>query len=168
MCKYKSKVKVILFKVATRWAPSPLEIEMSMRLVLQKAFHHGRILLRGFRPHQEFVDVAKSTILPQGIKFHNGLVGKAPIAAKTEGIQYHVNNVRKLFVDNILNKVTNSLASDLRKRASKQLIFGNSAPFLALVGVSLASGTGIITKEDELDGICWEIRVRIHFKYSNG
>ncbi|KAL1116502.1 hypothetical protein AAG570_004974 [Ranatra chinensis] len=40
----------------------------------------------------------------------------------------------------------------------RQLLFGNSAPFFTLVGVSLASGTGIITKEDELDGICWEIR----------
>ena len=35
---------------------------------------------------------------------------------------------------------------------------GNSAPFLALVGVSLASGSGIITKEDEIESVCYEIR----------
>lgn len=35
---------------------------------------------------------------------------------------------------------------------------GNSAPFLALVGVSLASGSGIITKEDEIEQLCYEMR----------
>lgn len=38
-------------------------------------------------------------------------------------------------------------------------MFGDSGPFFALVGVSLASGTGILTKEEELEGVCWEIRV---------
>lgn len=67
---------------------------------------------------------------------------------------------RRLFVDNILNRVTNTLAADLRRRAASRLLFrGDSAPFFALVGISLASGTGILTKEDELEGVCWEIRV---------
>ena len=35
---------------------------------------------------------------------------------------------------------------------------GNSAPFFALLGVSLASGSGIISKEQEVEQICWEIR----------
>merc|ERR1712223_1182085 len=35
---------------------------------------------------------------------------------------------------------------------------GNSAPFLALVGVSLASGNGILTKEDEIECVCKEVR----------
>lgn len=36
-------------------------------------------------------------------------------------------------------------------------MYGDSAPFLSLIGVSLATG-GILTKEDELEGVCWEIR----------
>lgn len=36
--------------------------------------------------------------------------------------------------------------------------FGDSLPFFSLVGCSLASGAGVLTKEDELEGICWEIR----------
>lgn len=40
------------------------------------------------------------------------------------------------------------------------MLFGDSGPFFALVGVSLASGTGILTKDDELEGICLEIRVK--------
>ena len=39
--------------------------------------------------------------------------------------------------------------------------FGDSLPFLSLVSISLASGNGLITKEDELESICWEIRVRL-------
>lgn len=66
---------------------------------------------------------------------------------------------RRIFVDNILKRVTNSLAADLRRRTASRLVFGDSAPFFALVGVSLASGTGILTKDDELEGVCWEIRV---------
>ena len=50
-------------------------------------------------------------------------------------------------------------AGDLRRKAFDQLLCeGNSAPFLALLGVSLASGSGIITKELEVEQICWEIR----------
>ena len=79
-------------------------------------------------------------------------------------------HARRIFVDNILKRVTNSLAADLRRKAASRLVFGgDSAPFFALVGVSLASGTGILTKEDELEGVCWEIRVssslflRLHY-----
>ena len=70
-------------------------------------------------------------------------------------------HARRIFVDNILKRVTNSLAADLRRRAASRLVFGDSAPFFALVGVSLALGTGILTKDDELEGVCWEIRVSL-------
>ena len=68
---------------------------------------------------------------------------------------------RKLFVDNVLRRVTSALSGELRKKASERLLYDNDArPFFALVGVSLASGTGMLTKENEFEGICWEIRVR--------
>jgi hypothetical protein len=74
-------------------------------------------------------------------------------------LRYLGAHARRIFVDNILKRVTNSLAADLRRRTASRLVFGDSAPFFALVGVSLASGTGILTKDDELEGVCWEIRV---------
>jgi len=68
-------------------------------------------------------------------------------------------SARRLLIDNVLKRVTNSQAAILRRRAVHQLTSqGNSAPFLALVGVSLASGSGIITKEDEIESVCYEIR----------
>lgn len=66
---------------------------------------------------------------------------------------------RKLLINNVLERVTPTLNSDLKKKAAKRLFYGDSAPFFALVGVSLASGSGLLTKDDELEGICWEIRV---------
>ena len=87
----------------------------------------------------------------------------------------YFGSARRLLIDNVLKRVTNSQvrlgqddhhlsslglqAAVLRRRAVHQLTSqGNSAPFLALVGVSLASGSGIITKEDEIESICYEIR----------
>uniref|UniRef100_W8BGA2 non-specific serine/threonine protein kinase n=1 Tax=Ceratitis capitata TaxID=7213 RepID=W8BGA2_CERCA len=67
-------------------------------------------------------------------------------------------HARKVFIDNILNRVTTNYSQDLRTQATKKLFYGDSAPFFALVGVSLASGAGVLTKEDELEGVCWEIR----------
>ena len=79
------------------------------------------------------------------------------------------NISRKLFVNSILNRVTNSLSNELKTKASHQLLYGNNArPFFALVGVSLASGGGILTKEQEFEGICYEIRVsfiKFHLLY---
>ena len=64
----------------------------------------------------------------------------------------------QLFVNNVLRRVSNSQTQELRRRTVRQLFGGNSAPFFALVGVSLASGTGIITKEDEIECVCKEVR----------
>ena len=67
-------------------------------------------------------------------------------------------SAHNFFVNAILKRVTNTQAAVLRRKAAQQLSNGNASPFLALVGVSLASGTGIITKQDELDCICREIQ----------
>jgi len=67
-------------------------------------------------------------------------------------------NARRLFVGSLLRRVTNTQAANLRRRAATQLSSGNPAPFFALVGISLASSSGVITKQDELDCVCAEIR----------
>ena len=72
---------------------------------------------------------------------------------------FNFSSVRRSVLDGVLGRVATSQAADLRRKAFDQLLSeGNSAPFLALLGVSLASGSGIITKEDEVDQICWEIK----------
>lgn len=138
-------------------------LEMSLRIFLTRFVQHGRILIRVFRPHQEAVGLGRINILPLGSKFETAQSIASPSHQGVLGLPSHFSSARKLFVDAILKRVTNSLASELRKKTTKQLLSGHSTPFFALVGVSLASGTGIITKEDELDGVCWEIRVCTNF-----
>lgn len=47
-----------------------------------------------------------------------------------------------------------------------RIFYNNRMPFFAFVGVNMASGAvAIITKDDELEGVCWEIRdtvVKMH------
>lgn len=67
-------------------------------------------------------------------------------------------SAHRFLVNSVLKRVTNTQAAILRRRTAQQLFTGHSGPFLALVGVSLASGTGLITKEDEVECVCSEIR----------
>lgn len=82
-----------------------------------------------------------------------------PSSVSGKPFSYIGSQARRLFLDNILRRVTNTLASDLSRRAAQQLFCGNSQPFFALVGVSLASGTGIITQQNAFEAVCSEIRV---------
>lgn len=128
---------------------------MSFQLALRKLLQNGRILFRNFRLNQDS-EFSTFKILPrqQGFAPRADSIPKSPPSA----FQSHFDSIRRLILKNVLNRVTNSLNAELRQRTTRQLLFGNSAPFFALIGVSLASGTGIITKEDELEGVCWEIR----------
>ena len=69
------------------------------------------------------------------------------------------NEVRNLFQTTFLKRAnSNSQAAIWRRKTARQLLSGNATPFLALVGVTLASGPGIVTKQDELEFVCKEIR----------
>lgn len=154
--------------VVSLWAQAASECEMSMRTVVSRLYQNGRFILNVFRPQQNIVDFTRVAIFPKGAQAAETSAGRLSSRPGLPGgngnpinpsIQAHFQSARKLFVDNILKRVTNSLAADLRRRTAKKLLFGDSTPFFALVGVSLASGTGILTKEDEFEGVCWEIRV---------
>ena len=132
---------------------------MSLRAAAHRLVQNGRILLRVLKPHnhKDVVEGRKLTILPQGAQIPSSLESSSAVQSAVRSVGFQA---RRLFVDNVLRRVTNSLSADLRRRATRRLLFGDSAPFFALVGVSLASGTGLLTKDDELEGVCWEIRVR--------
>lgn len=138
---------------------------MSIRTVATRFLQNGRVLLRSLRKnecyysngqHRTYCD--KIHVVPVGKSQGNPPQGSGSITSTSRHLGYLGTQARRIFVDSILKRVTNSLAADLRRKAAKRLVFGDSGPFLALVGVSLASGTGILTKEDELEGVCWEIR----------
>lgn len=128
---------------------------MSIRL-LQGFLRNGRNLLFADRRfHYQFRAVQK-------IAFKKS-VKQESILADIHANQFKDNNKfakfsRRLLVDNVLSRVTSPKSSALRTEATKRFAFGDSLPFFSLVGCSLASGNGFITKEDELESICCEIR----------
>lgn len=161
-----SAAKACFSSGVARWALSTRKPgEMSIRTVAYRLLQNGRALLHSVRNTEGLYANCHPRINHGNI--HVVQVGKSPgyppqgnnnVSATGRHLSYLGTQARRLFVDNILKRVTNSLAADLRRRAASRLVFGDSTPFFALVGVSLASGTGILTKDDELEGVCWEIR----------
>ncbi|XP_025830930.1 serine/threonine-protein kinase PINK1, mitochondrial [Agrilus planipennis] len=148
---------------------------MSVRLFTSRIINNGFMLLRHIckREIHPINITEKVNVVPKAgaSRVHvatdkvNAFSRNSPL--KNVGLQLTAH-ARRIFVDNVLNRVTNSSASELRRRATRRIFFGDSGPFFALVGVSLASGSGILTKEEELEGICWEIREAISkIKWNN-
>ncbi|KAJ8918338.1 hypothetical protein NQ315_008031 [Exocentrus adspersus] len=140
---------------------------MSIRALGTRLFKHGTIFIRHIRKRDlntsiitDKINAVQQATSSQPAKAFNNHVTPRSFGLRTVGIQIGLQ-ARKILIDNVLNRVTNSLAADLRKRAARRILYGDSGPFFALVGVSLASGTGILTKEEELEGVCWEIREAI-------
>ncbi|KAF5297680.1 hypothetical protein FQA39_LY12011 [Lamprigera yunnana] len=146
---------------------------MSIRAVGSRLFKHGQsvvrqICRRDYNYNTTIADTinAVKEVTPAPRSVPNTTVASRNYALRNVGLQFTIH-AKRIFIDNVLSRVTNTLASDLRKRAARRILFGDSGPFLAFVGVSLASGTGILSKEDELEGVCWEIREAISkFKWS--
>ncbi|XP_054730711.1 serine/threonine-protein kinase Pink1, mitochondrial [Anastrepha obliqua] len=158
---------------------------MSVRLLTLRLVKHGRYFLQSYWRRDIHANILEQNrdktrrSLPNSLRPGSGTVtasarplparcalngirnagssGSAKSLPRT-GLLSVGQHARKVFIDNILNRVTTNYSQDLRKQATKKLFYGDSAPFFALVGVSLASGAGVLTKEDELEGVCWEIR----------
>uniref|UniRef100_A0A1B0BGK4 non-specific serine/threonine protein kinase n=1 Tax=Glossina palpalis gambiensis TaxID=67801 RepID=A0A1B0BGK4_9MUSC len=155
---------------------------MSVRLLTTRLIKHGRYLLQSYWKrdiHSNILEqkqtrqrtrlptlaaqvgqkaAAKNAVNIPGVNSGTATGQLAANVNRTTGIFRFGQHARKLFIDNILNRVTTTYSAELRSQATKKLFYGDSAPFFALVGVSLASGAGVLTKEDELEGVCWEIR----------
>ncbi|XP_040161078.1 serine/threonine-protein kinase pink-1, mitochondrial [Anopheles arabiensis] len=134
---------------------------MSFRLLTTRLYKHGRLLVQNYLKR----DIHVSNVW-------TGPTESTKVNKINETLRHDLrindfrnnsflrfgNQARRLFIDNVLNRVTNPYSVDLRLQATKKLLYGDSTPFFALVGVSLASGDGVLTKNDELEAVCWEIR----------
>lgn len=139
---------------------------MSLRLVSNVFYRNGTALLRCRRTNNVGL-LVRTKAVPRNVHTQalNPAVGnRSPLSSSW---QNRWNLARRAFVDNLLNRVTNSLSADLRRRTAQQLMFGNSRPFFQLVGMSLASGNGMLTNDNQLEGVCWEIRVSTWFNTIN-
>lgn len=133
---------------------------MSVRLTVNVFYRNGTALLRFCRTNDKGVLVRTGATAPRSV--HTQALNPIVVnrsSPPSSGWQNRWNLARRAFVDSLLNRVTNSLSADLRRHTARQLMYGNSRPFFALVGMSLASGNGMLTSDNQLEGVCWEIRV---------
>uniref|UniRef100_A0A182R5N7 non-specific serine/threonine protein kinase n=1 Tax=Anopheles funestus TaxID=62324 RepID=A0A182R5N7_ANOFN len=134
---------------------------MSFRLLTTRLYKHGRLLVQNYLKRDIHVsnvwsnptESAKVNKINETLR-HDLRINEF----RNNSFLRFGNQARRLFIDNVLNRVTNPYSIDLRLQATKKLLYGDSTPFFALVGVSLASGDGVLTKNDELEAVCWEIR----------
>ncbi|XP_058821204.1 serine/threonine-protein kinase Pink1, mitochondrial isoform X2 [Topomyia yanbarensis] len=139
---------------------------MSFRLLTTRLYKHGRLFVQCyFKRDINILDNGRLRSISSELKAGSGLqqhewsrFREGPQNLRTNGLLRLGSQARRIFVDNVLNRVTNPYSAELRAQATKRLMFGDSAPFLALVGISLASGDGMLTKDDQLEAVCWEIR----------
>jgi len=84
-------------------------------------------------------------------------------AVAERGVLNQSPTVTTRLIQSFVRKVSQPLWSEARRRATKRLVYGETAPFFALVGVTLVSGSqqGLVTKEDELEALCCDIREAI-------
>lgn len=134
---------------------------MSLQAFAKNLLQNGRFFYRYLRKSyfkEIIVDVPSYTLNPNGLE-KSAERGRSLLGTSLHSVKNVVqNHARKILIDNVLQRVTHTLNADLRRKAARRLFYGDSAPFFALVGVSLASGSGLLTKDDELEGICWEVR----------
>uniref|UniRef100_A0A182PAJ5 non-specific serine/threonine protein kinase n=1 Tax=Anopheles epiroticus TaxID=199890 RepID=A0A182PAJ5_9DIPT len=134
---------------------------MSFRLLTTRLYKHGRLLVQNYLKRDIHVNNVWTgpTESTKVNKINDTLRHDLRINDfRNNSFLRFGNQARRLFIDNVLNRVTNPYSVDLRLQATKKLLYGDSTPFFALVGVSLASGDGVLTKNDELEAVCWEIR----------
>lgn len=83
--------------------------------ILRQLFRNGRYIFQTIynKPNVKILDIPKpkASIGKEAFANYDGL--------RTVGCQIGLQ-ARKLFVDNVLNRVTSSLTSDLRRRATKR------------------------------------------------
>lgn len=157
--------------------------EMSFNHLLRRLIDYSRFLIRN---HQILLgrgnkvdilpETTKSGVLRiEGRRSYN-IVGGNHAGAGTRAVsevggaaaagsstlsrigQHIQTQVRQLFINNVLRRATTN--QEVARKAAQRLLYGDSRPFFALVGVSLATGSvGVVSQDSEFDGICWEIRV---------
>ena len=78
----------------------------------------------------------------------------------TGGFFQYLAPVTSRFVQNVIRKVPSPIWVSARRKAAHKIL-GETAPYFALVGVTLVSGPerGLLTEKDEAEALCGDIRV---------
>ncbi|GBP07883.1 hypothetical protein EVAR_73307_1, partial [Eumeta japonica] len=130
---------------------------MSWRYFSFRIFKNGRYVCRIFFKRNTTTAPAQRTEIIFHNDFEKSAINPQPSTIRSVGSEVS-KQARKLLADTVLDRATTCFSTDLRKKTIKILLYGDAAPFFAFVGVSLASKAGVLSKEDELEGLCLEIQ----------
>lgn len=94
---------------------------MSLRFLGSRLFRHGTALVRAaYKREYNSVKIAEKVVPKDtGVRPQQAVVRS--FALRNVGVQVGLH-ARKLFVDSVLNRVTNSLAAELRKKAARRCV----------------------------------------------
>ncbi|KAL1502722.1 hypothetical protein ABEB36_007826 [Hypothenemus hampei] len=134
---------------------------MSLRALGGKLYKHGTTLIRQVqKAPRSNVNLSTRTV-SNSVKPLETASGQKSEFFKSNRYQIFRNigiqvsqRARQVLIEDVLNRVTNR---GVFQSASKRGLYGNTAPLLGLVGFA-AVGQGLLTKDEELEGICWELR----------
>uniref|UniRef100_A0A4D5R956 non-specific serine/threonine protein kinase n=1 Tax=Scolopendra viridis TaxID=118503 RepID=A0A4D5R956_SCOVI len=133
------------------WTQAVNENGMYVKII-NRFVHHGRKILQNIREKYTSSNV-----------IHN-IKGDITANVRDKGLLNATESKQKYknqyFLNHVLKWVTNSTAAEIRRNAAKKIIYGgrNAVPYLGFVGINLISGQGLVTKEDEIERVCEDIR----------
>lgn len=95
---------------------------MSLRAIGSRLFKHGIALVRSaYKREYNSIKIAEKVAPPKDTGTRPQQSVARSFALRNVGIQVGLH-ARKLFVDSVLNRVTNSLAAELRKKAARRYV----------------------------------------------
>ncbi|XP_068202364.1 serine/threonine-protein kinase Pink1, mitochondrial [Palaemon carinicauda] len=155
----------------------------SLRAVVESAVEHGRRALQHAQRRKVTLVQQQQTRAPEArhklskwqSEGGSGVGAQGPghvsrscgdltgSSLAASGVVNRLQPVANRLFQGFVRKVSSPLWTEAKKRATKRLVFGETAPYFALVGVTLVSGSqqGLVTKEDELESLCCNIREAI-------
>lgn len=98
---------------------------MSLRAIGSRLFNHGRFVVRQFVKRDYNVNISEKinaghqAVVPAPQAPSTAQLVPRNFALRTVGIQVGLH-ARRIFIDNVLNRVTNTLAAELRKKAARR------------------------------------------------
>lgn len=97
---------------------------MSVRYIGTRLFKHGTAVIRHFTQRNVHnINIAEkinaAPVPTQPTRAFNNQIIPRSFALRNVGVQIGLQ-ARRILIDNVLNRVTNSLAADLRKRAARR------------------------------------------------
>ncbi|XP_045138409.1 serine/threonine-protein kinase Pink1, mitochondrial-like isoform X2 [Portunus trituberculatus] len=141
----------------------------SVRAVVESVVEHGKRALHQVRrrqaprhhPFQRQQDLQHK--LSRGVREGAGEAAAVGCVAGRAGVvASRLRPFTTQLIQSIFRRVPAPLWTEARRRTTQRLVFGASAPYFALVGVTLVGGShGLVTRDDELEALCGTVREAI-------